>query len=152
MTEAIAESYRACSADLIRFAASVVGPSDAEDIVSSAVVNVLNSKASSVDDWRRYLYRAVLNAGRTHLRGTGRRERRERFVAPLEAVHAGEIDLDMRRALSGLSPQQRAVIHLTYWEDLTPAMVASRLGVSDGTVRRQLARARQRLSEVLDVH
>jgi len=46
--------------------------------------------------------------------------------------------------------QQRAVIHLTYWEDLTPSVVATRLGVSEGTVRRQLARARDRLRKVLD--
>ena len=53
-------------------------------------------------------------------------------------------------SLAALSPQQRAVVHLTYWEDLTPHAVAARLGVSDGTVRRQLARARKRLREVLD--
>ena len=53
-------------------------------------------------------------------------------------------------ALRSLSVQQRAVVHLTYWEDLTPAAVAERLGVSDGTVRRQLARGRDRLRKVLD--
>ena len=43
-------------------------------------------------------------------------------------------------ALRRLSPQQRAVIHLTYWEDLTPTTVAARLGIREGN-RSPAARA-----------
>jgi RNA polymerase sigma factor (sigma-70 family) len=49
-----------------------------------------------------------------------------------------------------LSLRQRAVVFLTYWEDLGPASVAELLGISEGAVRRHLARARARLKEVLD--
>jgi RNA polymerase sigma-70 factor (ECF subfamily) len=49
----------------------------------------------------------------------------------------------------GLSPQQRAVVYLTYWDDLTPAQVAVLLAVSEGTVRKQLARARVHLRRIL---
>jgi RNA polymerase sigma factor (sigma-70 family) len=52
-------------------------------------------------------------------------------------------------ALDLLPLQQRAVVVLTYWLDLDPASVAQVLGVSDGTVRKQLARARARLKEAL---
>ena len=45
--------------------------------------------------------------------------------------------------------QQRAVIFFAYWQDLDVTAIARLLGVSDGTVRRQLARARGRLREVL---
>ena len=48
-----------------------------------------------------------------------------------------------------LSVQQRAVIVLTYWDDLKPASIAELLGVSEGSVKRQLARARSRLKETL---
>lgn len=51
----------------------------------------------------------------------------------------------MAAAVDGLSAQQRAVIVLTYWQDLEPKAVAELLGVSEGTVRKQLARARQKL-------
>jgi RNA polymerase sigma-70 factor (ECF subfamily) len=46
--------------------------------------------------------------------------------------------------------QQRASVVLTYWEDLSPADVAIRLGISEGSVKRHLARARARLKELLD--
>ena len=52
--------------------------------------------------------------------------------------------------MASLSEQQRAVVFLTYWEDLAPAQVADLLGVSDGTVRKQLARARDQLRRILD--
>ncbi len=89
-----------------------------------------------------------------HWRGLGRRRRRDVVLPPPEVWT--EIDGHDPRsdriivALRSLSVQQRAVVHLTYWEDLTPAAVAERLGVSDGTVRRQLARGRDRLRKVLD--
>jgi DNA-directed RNA polymerase specialized sigma24 family protein len=41
-------------------------------------------------------------------------------------------------------------VFLTYWADQTPADIAEVLDVSEGTVRKQLARARARLREVLD--
>ena len=49
-----------------------------------------------------------------------------------------------------LSVQQRASVVLTYWEDLAPSQVAGRLGISEGSVKRHLARARSRLKELLD--
>jgi RNA polymerase sigma-70 factor (ECF subfamily) len=58
-------------------------------------------------------------------------------------------DIDVLRAVGQLSLQQRAVVFLTYWEDLTPGAVAERLGVSEGSVKRHLARARKRLGELL---
>ena len=56
---------------------------------------------------------------------------------------------DARRLLADLTVQQRAVVYLTYWHDLSPSDVATTLGASEGTVRKQLARARSHLREVL---
>jgi RNA polymerase sigma factor (sigma-70 family) len=50
-----------------------------------------------------------------------------------------------------LSLRQRAVVVLAYWADLTPDDIADRLGISEGAVRRHLARARARLRAVLHV-
>ena len=55
----------------------------------------------------------------------------------------------MLGALDALSVQQRAVIYLTYWHDLSVDQVADALDVGDGTVRRQFARARARLRGAL---
>ena len=57
---------------------------------------------------------------------------------------------DVIQAVIGLSPQQRACVYLTYWEDLAPNAVAELLGIGEGTVKSYLARARARLREILD--
>jgi RNA polymerase sigma factor (sigma-70 family) len=49
-----------------------------------------------------------------------------------------------------LSVQQRTVVFLAYWCDQSAGDIAGVLGVSEGTVRKQLVRARARLREVLD--
>jgi RNA polymerase sigma factor (sigma-70 family) len=143
------ESYDKYAAALVRFATTIVGPVEAEDLVAGVMFELLRSPERTIDDPRAYLYRSVANAARKHFRSLERRERREALTAPHERYEHHEFVPEVLAALGQLSPQQRAVIHLTYWEDLTPAAVAARLGVGDGSVRRQLARARRRLGEVL---
>jgi len=46
---------------------------------------------------------------------------------------------DVVRAVMELSPRQRAVVYLAYWEDMTPASTAAVLGIGEGSVRRHLA-------------
>jgi len=146
----VAECYAKHSDALVRFAATQVGPDHADDIVSAAGIGALRASTADVVDVRAYLYTSVANAARKHWRSLDRRTRRERLVARADMFEQREPDVTFAAALGRLSPQQRAIIHLTYWDDLTPAMVAVRLSVNDGTVRRQLARARRRLKEVLD--
>lgn len=55
----------------------------------------------------------------------------------------------MWAALADLSTRQRAVVFLTYWEDLDGPTIADRLGISLGTVRRYQARARKQLRRKL---
>jgi RNA polymerase sigma-70 factor (ECF subfamily) len=147
----VAECYGAHADELVRFAASLVGSSDADDVVSAAVLGVLRARTGHVDDLGAYLYRSVVNAARKHWRTLDRRSRREAIRFD-EAVEPADPRPEIAAALARLSPQQRAVVHLTYWEDLTPAMVAERLDVGEGTVRRQLARARSKLSVALVEH
>lgn len=53
------------------------------------------------------------------------------------------------RAVRALPDGQRAAVALHYLEDLSVADVASTLGVAEGTVKTQLARARQTLARTL---
>lgn len=151
----LAECFDKHADALVRFAASQVGASDADDVVAAAVLGVLQHGVDDVDDAHAYLYRAVANSCRKHWRGVDRRRRRD-LVLVVDAVSDSVPVVDDDRlpivlgALAGLSVQQRAVIHLAYWEDLTPAVSAARLGVSEGTVRRQLARARAKLRSSID--
>ncbi len=57
--------------------------------------------------------------------------------------------VDLRRQIAALSLQQRAVVFFTYWEDMTIPAIADLLGLSSGTVHRNLTRARAQLRKAL---
>lgn len=84
-------------------------------------------------------------------RGRSRRRSREDEWSSSRAPLGGELLRDpmIRDALAGLSVRQRAAVFLTYREDLAPGEVARRMGVSEGAVKRHLARGRSALREVL---
>ena len=146
-----AEIYSEHSLALIGFATVLVGPDDAPDIVSSAVLRALRSPGwSGVANHRAYLHQAVANEARNFKRGQMRRRQREARVAHGEIVYPPEAHPEVLQAVRKLSVRQRAVVYLTYWEDMTDQMTADYLDISAGSVRRHLARARHHLRRVLD--
>ena len=154
MADTNAETYRRYCDELIRFATVLVGPSDASDVVADAFVGVLSSKAwPKVRNHRAYLYQAVLNAARAASRGGHRRQLRETRAVQFAGSQLVADHVDSRSdhdALSGLSDRQKAVVYLTYWHDLVATDVAERLGISEGAVRKHLARARAQLRRQLN--
>ena len=147
------ETYRRHAAELVRYATVLVGPDDAHDVVADTVLAAFASRRwADVANRRAYLYQAVLRRSASHHRSDQRRRRREDRALALVPSPGDPPDasIDAHRALAALSEQQRAVVFLTYWEDLTPTQIAELLDVSDGTVRKQLARARDHLRRILD--
>ena len=148
-------TYRRYATDLIRYATALVGPADAQDVMTDAVLRAFRSPGwPAVDNRRAYLDRAVLHQATSHHRSATRRRRREEVVAMREITPpatGADGAVDAHRALAQLSEQQRAVVYLTYWEDLDPAQIARVLQLSEGSVRKQLARSRDRLRRILDV-
>lgn len=145
-----AEVYRLHADELTAFATSIVGPHDAPDMVSAAVLAAFSSSGwSRVENRRAYLYRTVYNECLRVTRRRAERTRRERLAARPRDVHLPDFRPDVADAVRALSPQQRAVVVLTYWQDLPIHAVAEYLGVSDGSVRKHLARARAHLREAL---
>lgn len=144
------EIYRKHSEELIRFAQGLVGRIDSADVVSSAVLQSISSAAwSQVENHRAYLYRAVLNQARKNHRDRQRRwtkELRGGFEPPREIP---ELRPEVLAAVKQLSPKQRAVVILTYWDDLPPAEIGEMLRMSAGSVKKHLARARAKLRRVL---
>ncbi|MDH3190544.1 MAG: RNA polymerase sigma factor [Acidimicrobiia bacterium] len=144
------EIYRSYAEELTRYATGLVGPFDAADVVSDACLKAFVAKSwSDVLNRRAYLYRTVFTVAKDHHRSTLSRRLREMKTASAEAVYSQDIDVDVLRAIERLSMQQRAAVLLTYWADLTPEMVADRMGISTGAVKSHLARARKRLQEWL---
>lgn len=146
-----AEVYAAHAKRLVVLAAALAGPSRADDVVADAVIRAMASPAwPQVENRGAYLTRAVVNEVRSTHRRDLRRELRERRAARPDRVEAGPDPVpEVLAALAVLPIQQRAAVFLTYWGDLAPAAVADHLGVTEGTVRKQLARARDRLRKEL---
>jgi RNA polymerase sigma factor (sigma-70 family) len=144
------ELYRKHADDLTRFATGLVGPQNAPDVVSEAVLSCLGSRSwPSVTQKRSYLYRSVYNKSAEFHRSSRRRRVREELSAQPESIDPPEVRPEVLAAVMRLSIQQRAVIVLTYWDDLDLAAIAELLDISDGSVRRHLARGRSRLKEAL---
>lgn len=156
VAESLEAAYRLHAAELIRFATAMVGPDDASDVVTDAMLRVFDGRANhdNITNERAFLFRAVHRRLIDHERSKQRRRRRdlefERRRSTLDGDDGPAGAIDARAALAVLSMQQRTVVFLTYWCDHTAADVARVLEVSEGTVRKQLARARARLREVLD--
>ena len=64
-----------------------------------------------------------------------------------ERVHA---NLDVRRALERLSPEDRVLIGLRYEEDLAQPRIAGVLQIPEGTIKVRLHRIRKRLAPQLE--
>ncbi len=144
--------YRDYSQELTRYATGLVGPFDAPDVVTDACLKAFAARSwPDVRDRRAYLYKAVFTvANDLHRRTLARRIRELKAAGPETMPDpAASLDFEVLDAISRLSVQQRAAVFLTYWEDLTPDVVAQRMGVSTGTVKRHLARARKRLGDLL---
>jgi RNA polymerase sigma factor (sigma-70 family) len=150
-------AYSRWGDELVGYASALVGQAEAGDVVAGVFADLLGRPLSwwgGVHEPRAYLFRCVLNASRMAHRSGSRREVREAVAARLSPTSSQDpvalvSDGRVVEAVASLSVRQRAVIYHTYWEDLTPTQTAELLGVSVGSVKRQLARARARLRKVL---
>jgi RNA polymerase sigma-70 factor, ECF subfamily len=146
------EAYEKWSDELVRFATVLVGADDAADVVADAFVQLLDDDVwQRVEQPRAYLFGVVANRARMQHRSSFRRRRRDDSASrrPNPPLRQPGDELFSTEVLSDLSCQQRTFVYLAYWEDWTATEIANHVGVSDGTVRRQLARARTKLREEL---
>lgn len=154
VVEKLEAVYREHAAELIRFATALVGPDDASNVVTETMVRVFDESVdvAGIVNLRAFLFKSVYRQAIDLQRSRSRRTRPERRYTDRST---GSVPRDetaavaARTALSRLSEQQRGVVFLTYWLGLSPSEIAVELGVSEGTVRKQLARARARLREEL---
>lgn len=143
---------------LRRFARTLCGQrDDADDLVQLAVEKALRrleqwQPGTRVDSW---MFRIMQNAWIDEIRSRQRRDEMPLDAETLEALAPAAPDrlaeaLALRRALSRLSEEQRAVVGLVLVEGLPYAEAASVLGIPIGTVTSRLARARDTLQTLLD--
>jgi len=145
-SETDAEIYNRHRGALIRYASALVGPSHAEDILSTVVLRTLNRRSlSSLDRADAYLFRAVLNESRSRMR----RIQPVELPAEIGLTEDPDVDTTVLEAVMKLPTQQRAATYLVYWSDCSIVETASLMGVREGTVKRYLHDARRNLRKAL---
>ena len=153
--DATGELWREHSSMLLRFATVLVGPTDAHDVATEALLTASDRLlADDVDHPTSFLYRAVSNRAHDLRRSNERRWRRDLHAvgpaaSPDRDAQSQDSLVDVRRAVSSLSLAQRSVVYFVYWEDRTERDTAEILGIAPGTVRRHLVRARTHLAKAL---
>jgi RNA polymerase sigma-70 factor (sigma-E family) len=147
----------ATAARLFRSAYALCGDHQtAEDAVQAALTSACVSwqRVRGADSPEAYVRRMVIN----QLLGWRRRKswRLESLSGSVpdtgrESHEQNVADSDLVwRALAGLPPQQRAVLVLRYYEDLSEAEIAEVLGIRSGTVKSQASAAMAHLRRDLD--
>jgi RNA polymerase sigma-70 factor (ECF subfamily) len=140
----------ACWADLVRFARSVAGEADAEDVVQESLVAAWQDLAglrepARVRAWlTSIVFRRALRRLRWWRLRTALDEVRGR-VASADPSAA----IDVARLLDRLAPRQRAVLHMTVVEGMTDAEIAETIRMAPATVRAHRRRARERIAQLL---
>lgn len=132
---------------LYRTALSILGaPQEAEDAVQDAFVKFLEKAPENLEHPRAWLTRVLVNGCKSRLRLGWRR------VGPLpDTLPAPEAEeQETLEELYALSPADRAVIHLFYYQGYSTQEIAQMMGQRPGTVRARLSRARARLKQLLE--
>jgi RNA polymerase sigma factor (sigma-70 family) len=102
-----------------------------------------------------WLHRIAVNAMLQEQRGSARRESRVLFLDPAQLEGAArpassELRMDLERAIAALPPGARTALVLHDIEGYTHDEIGAMTGVTAGTVKSQLHRARRLLRERLD--
>ena len=109
---------------------------DAEDLVQTALLRAVSRWRRIEDNPEPYVRKIMVNENISRWRRHRGREHLAEAVPDAPAPSGDHDDaVELRRALSQLSPRQRTVVVLRYYEDLTERQVAELLGIGVGTVK-----------------
>ncbi|GAA4506106.1 sigma-70 family RNA polymerase sigma factor [Actinoallomurus oryzae] len=153
--DAFVEVVRRHEATVGAYLARRVGRGPAEDLLGDVWVAALGSRASydrSFSDAGPWLLGVAHNTLRRHWRSRPNEEP----VADVTGMASGwdpwaavddrvNVESVLRQALALLRPQQREILTLVAWEDLTVAEAGRAIGIPPGTARRYLHEARMAL-------
>jgi RNA polymerase sigma-70 factor (ECF subfamily) len=105
-----------------------------------------------LDDARPWLFATARNLLLAEWRGASATDGRGGISETVAEAEPGvEIhDPELERGLRALSVRDREALLLVAWEDLTPALAARTLGVSQAAFRVRLHRSRKRLRRLLE--
>ena len=163
--DAIEMLVRQYEAGVFRLAYSIVGdPAEAAEITQETFIAALRSLPAyrEKQTFKAWLYTIALNHSRSHLRkrkvivrlrntlsGIFRLESQKQKT-PEEATLQNEKEAAIWNALHQLSEQQRIVVILRYFHELSIAEISGILAVNEGTIHSRLHSAREKLRNSLN--
>ncbi len=124
--------------------------SDAEDITQDVLLKLVKSDKTFNDEEHRkaWLLKVAVNTIKTFATSAYRRHN-----APLEeaenVTYTEDEPSGIEDAIKQLPEKYRIVIHLFYYEDIPINKISKIIGKSEGTVKSQLSRGRDKLKEIL---
>jgi RNA polymerase sigma-70 factor (ECF subfamily) len=164
---------------VLRLARSLQGRVDASDVIQDALLEAsrrfpryLEERSMPFFLWLRFLTGQALAAiHRRHLGVKARDPRREvslhagslpeatsealaaqllgRLTSPSQALARAEFRLRLQDALNGLDPEEREVLALRHFEQLSNAEAAKELGIKEAAASKRYVRALTRLEGIL---
>lgn len=151
--EAFTEFVAARTAALSRTAYLLTGNHhDAEDLVQTALFKAAKQWGRIRSEPEAYVRRILYTENISRWRKHGRRamEYPTEQLADQAAAAAPDADtrVSLQRALDKLTPKQRTVLVLRYYEDLTEEQTAGAMGVRLGTVKSQTRHALMRIQQL----
>lgn len=135
---------------LTRFAARQVGPDERDDVVQEALIRAWQRWAT-YDESRGtpVAWLMAILADRCRRHRTRRPTARLVELVDTAAATTPTHDVDLERAIEGLSQRQRLAVDLHYFVGLDIADTADVMHCAPGTVKATLHQARARLRELL---
>ena len=131
---------------LYRAALAILGePQEAEDAVQDAFVKYLERAPKDVENPAAWLMRVLVNGCKSRLR----LQWRQVTQLPDGLSAPSPEEREELEELWQLPTEERAAIHLFYYEGYSTREIAAMTGVAEGTVRSRLSRARERLRKLL---
>ena len=145
--------YERLADRVYRFALSLLrSPHLAEEVLQETMMAVWREAGrfegrSKVSTW-------ILGIARNQAFRLLRREEKGRRLPEIEheasdPAEQSEMSVRVERSLDALPPQQREVLHLVFYENLTVNETASVLGIPPGTVKSRMYHARRALAKEL---
>ena len=132
---------------------------DAEDIFQETFLRLVKHihKLKNEEHLKAWLIRVTINCCKSQTGSTWN----QRVVVTEKDVLEGHTDQvsefqdglgdsEVYEAVKSLSPKYRDVIHLFYYEDLSIKEISKVLECREGTVKSQLTRAREQLSQIIE--
>lgn len=122
---------------------------DAEDVFQQVFLRYLSRRPNfaSPEHEKAWFIRVTLNCSKS-LWGSAFRRHTQPLSQDIPAEEADPFP-QLGEYLARLPEEQRVLLHLFYYEDMSTAQIAQALHRREGTVRMQLTRARRALGELL---